>query len=138
MRAWVLLATSLAIPQLSSAGAQTSAPLPPAPDEIVRMSREAFQNAHTPDAIESVKEWCEDALSTFSLKERVQLMATFESSARDNKFEEMNAAIKRLHELEDLDKSHGETECQPDSKGNAIRRSQTKTIGGRASRIGDR
>jgi hypothetical protein len=123
MRTWMRLAASIAIMQFSSAGAQT--PAQPTPDEIIKLTHASFRKAKNLKEIESLKEWCRDNLAAFSFKERDRLMVSVVSLLRDNKLEEANAALKRMNELKELDKNLGDMSCKPDSKDEAIRRSQT-------------
>jgi len=95
------------------------------PDDIISEAHASFATAKNTKDIESVKEWCRDNLAVFSFKERDQLMVSALSLLGDNKLEEANTAIKRVNQLEELDKNLADMSCKPDSMDEVLRRART-------------
>jgi uncharacterized protein YbaP (TraB family) len=98
------------------------------PEEIFAMTHASFQNATTPEAIESIATWCRDSLSTLSVKERERLTLSAAASIEKNKLEEANDAMKRVKEIEALDKNMADLNCKPNSIDDAIRTARKSKI----------
>jgi hypothetical protein len=85
------------------------------PDEVAKQAHAAFPKAKSQGEVESVSEWCRDNFAAFSFKERDQLMVRALSFLGNNKLDEANAALKRVNQLEEMDKNLGDMSCKPDA-----------------------
>jgi alpha-D-ribose 1-methylphosphonate 5-triphosphate diphosphatase PhnM len=117
MRTSVLFAASIAILQSCSAGAQS---LMLTPNQVVQQTHDGFRNAKNLQDIESIEAWCRDYVATFTFKERDQFMAKAVSLLSGNKIKEANAALKRVKDLEELDKNLGDITCKPSAMDKAV------------------
>ena len=82
-------------------------------DDIVARAHKSFSTAKNVEEIESIKMWCLANLASLSFPERNRLLSRSLDLMKENKIEEANDLIKRVHALEDLDKNLRKLACKP-------------------------